>query len=389
MKKIKDADVKGKKVLVRCDFNVPLCENGEISDDFRIRSTMPTIKWLLENGAKVILMSHLGDPKGEVVDKLKMDVVQQRLGEYLEISVKKSQDCVGRTTEDLANQMNPGDVLLLENLRFHKEEEENDSAFAKKISVLGDVYVNDAFGTCHRAHASIAGVPKFLPGFAGLLLEKEIDSLNKIVKNPKRPLVAAIGGAKVSTKIKLMKELLNTVDHLLVGGVLANTILKAQGIAIGKSKVDETMIEEAKEVVLTSQKIHLPLDVVTSEDISGKSETRIKGPGAIGENELILDIGPDTLKVFEKIIKEAAVIFWNGPMGLYEVAKFSKGTIGLAETIAKGTAYSIIGGGDVVSMLDKLNLSKEINHISTGGGAMLAFISGEEMPGLLALEELK
>lgn len=389
MRKIKEVNVRDKRVIVRCDFNVPLEENGEISDDFRIRSTLPTINWLMENGAKIILMSHLGDPKGEVVEKLKMDVVRQRLSEHLKIPILKTHDCVGRSAEEASLQLKPGEILLLENLRFHKEEEENDNEFAKKIASLADIYVNDAFGTCHRAHASISGVPNFIPGFMGLLLEKEINSLDKITKAPKRPLVAAIGGAKVSTKIKLMKELMGFVDHLLIGGVLANTILKAQGIAIGRSKVDETMIEEAKSLNLTDKKFHLPLDVVTSEDISGKSETRIKGPAAIGENELILDIGPDTLKLFEQIIKESAVVFWNGPMGLYEVAKFSKGTIGLAETIAKGSAYSIIGGGDVVSMLDRLDLSKKINHISTGGGAMLAYISGEKMPGLLALENSK
>ncbi len=387
MRSLKDAKVKNKRVLVRCDFNVPLDDKGQITDDFRIRSTLPTINWLIKNGAKVILMSHFGSPEGNIVETLKMDVVQQRLTEYLDLSVVKAPDCVGKEIESWTKEMKPGEILLLENLRFHKEEEENDSRFAKKLAALGDIYINDAFGTCHRAHASIVGAPKFLPPFAGLLLEKEIKSLNKIIKNPKRPLVAAMGGAKVSTKIKLMKELLNYVDHLFVGGVLANTILKAKGMAVGKSKVDDEMIEETKKLNLTSQKFHLPIDVVVSRDVSGEAEIMRRGPGSVGEDELILDIGPDTIRLFESIAKKAKVIFWNGPMGYYENEKFAKGTIALAEIIARSKAYSIIGGGDAVSILEKLNLTKNIDHISTGGGAMLAYIAGEELPGIKALKQ--
>jgi len=387
MRSLKDAKVKNKRVLVRCDFNVPLDDKGQITDDFRIRSTLPTINWLIKNGAKVILMSHFGSPEGNIVETLKMDVVQQRLTEYLDLSVVKAPDCVGKEIESWTKEMKPGEILLLENLRFHKEEEENDSRFAKKLAALGDIYINDAFGTCHRAHASIVGAPKFLPPFAGLLLEKEIKSLNKIIKNPKRPLVAAMGGAKVSTKIKLMKELLNYVDHLFVGGVLANTILKAKGMAVGKSKVDDEMIEETKKLNLTSQKFHLPIDVVVSRDVSGEAQITRMGPGSVGEDELILDIGPDTIKLFESIVKRAKVIFWNGPMGYYENEKFAKGTIALAEIIARSKAYSIIGGGDAVSILEKLNLTKNIDHISTGGGAMLAYIAGEELPGIKALKQ--
>jgi len=387
MRSLKDAKVKNKRVLVRCDFNVPLDDKGQITDDFRIRSTLPTINWLIKNGAKVILMSHFGSPEGNIVETLKMDVVQQRLTEYLDLSVVKAPDCVGKEIESWTKEMKPGEILLLENLRFHKEEEENDSRFAKKLAALGDIYINDAFGTCHRAHASIVGAPKFLPPFAGLLLEKEIKSLNKIIKNPKRPLVAAMGGAKVSTKIKLMKELLNYVDHLFVGGVLANTILKAKGMAVGKSKVDDEMIEETKKLNLTSQKFHLPIDVVVSRDASGEAEIMRRGPGSVGEDELILDIGPDTIRLFESIAKKAKVIFWNGPMGYYENEKFAKGTIALAEIIARSKAYSIIGGGDAVSILEKLNLTKNIDHISTGGGAMLAYIAGEELPGIKALKQ--
>ncbi len=385
MKFLRDAKVKNKRVLVRCDFNVPLDDKGQITDDFRIRSTLPTISWLIKNGAKVILMSHLGSPEGNIVETLKMDVVQQRLTEYLDLSVVKAPDCVGKEIESWTKEMKPGEILLLENLRFHKEEEKNDSRFAKKLAALADIYVNDAFGTCHRFHASIVGAPKFLPSFAGLLLEKEIKSLNKIIKNPKRPLVAAMGGAKVSTKIKLMKELLNYVDHLFIGGVLANTVLKAKGMAVGKSKVDDEMIEETKKLNLTNPKLHLPIDVIVSQNASGEAEISRRGPASAREDELILDIGPDTIKLFESIAKRAKVIFWNGPMGYYENEKFAKGTIALAEIIARSKAYSIIGGGDAVSVLEKLNLTKNIDHISTGGGAMLAYIAGEELPGIKAL----
>lgn len=386
MRSLKDAKVKNKRVLVRCDFNVPLDDKGEIADDFRIRSTLPTINWLIKNGAKVILMSHFGDPKGEKLENLKMDIIQQRLMEYLDFSVVKAPDCVGKEIEKWTKEMGAGEILLLENLRFHKEEEENDSKFAKKLAALADIYVNDAFGTCHRAHASIAGVPKFLPSFAGFLLDKEIKSLDKIIKNPQKPLVAIMGGAKVSTKIKLMEKLLTHVDHLLVGGVLANTILKAKGLAVGKSKVDEGMVDEIKRLALTDTKFHLPIDVIVSEDFTGEKETRVKGPAAVGSEELILDIGPNTIELFGGIIKKAKVIFWNGPMGFYEQEKFAQGTISVAKMVVQSQAYSIIGGGDVISILDKLNLTNKINHISTGGGAMLAYIAGEELPGIQALK---
>jgi len=386
MRSLKKLKVKNKRVLVRCDFNVPLNEKGEITDDFRIRSTLPTINWLIKNGAKIILMSHLGDPKGERVLSLKMDVIEHRLTEYLDLSIVKAPDCIGKEIEDWTKKMQSGEILLLENLRFHKEEEENDPKFAKKLAALADFYVNDAFGTCHRFHASIVGVPKFLASAAGFLLEKEVRSLNKIVKNPRRPMLAAIGGAKVSTKIRLMKELLNSVDNVFVGGVLANTILKAKGLAVGKSKVDEGVIEEIRTVDLTNPKLHLPIDVIVSYDLSGDKEIIIKGPAAVKDEELILDIGPNTVELFDKIAKTAKVIFWNGPMGFYENEKFAQGTISVAKIIAQSKAYSIIGGGDAVSILDKLNLIKNIDHISTGGGAMLAYLAGEELPGIKALQ---
>jgi len=386
MKFLRDAKVYNKRVLARVDFNVPLNEKGEIIDDFRIRSTLPMIKWLLKNGAKVILMSHLGSPKGERLENLKIDAVQQRLTEYLDLSVVKAPDCVGKEIEDWTREMGSGEILLLENLRFHKEEEENDLKFAKKLAGLGDIYVNDAFGTSHRAHASIVGVPKFLPSFAGLLLEKEIKALNKLLKNSQRPLVAVIGGAKVSTKLKLFKELLNFADHLLLGGVLANTILKAQGLTVGKSVVEENMVAEAKKLILTGTNFHLPVDVVVSDDISGKGKIKVKGPASVEDEELILDIGPDTLSLFGEIIKKAKVVFWNGPMGFYEQEEFAQGTINLAKIITQSGAYSIIGGGDVLSILDKLGLAEKINHISTGGGAMLAYIAGEKLPGIEALK---
>ena len=346
MKTLKDFSLSQKRVLVRCDFNVPLDKKGDILDDFRIKETIPTIKYLIENNAKVILMSHLGRPEGAVQEYLRLDPIQARLAEHLDVSVAKAQDCVGRAVQDLIENMAPGGILLLENLRFHKEEEENDDVFAKDLASLADIYINDAFGVSHRAHASTAGITKFLPSGSGFLLEKEIKSLTSFMENPARPVISIIGGAKVETKVKLIDKIAGIVDFVLIGGLVSKAILGG-------------------EIPLTCPKkvIH-PID-------------------EIGQGK---DIGPETIKIFKQKIASAKTIFFNGALGLVENPEFSKGTEEILNAIVESKAFSILGGGDMTRVIVKLGLVDKINHISTGGGAMLAFLSKEEMPGILALE---
>lgn len=362
-----------------------LDENGKIIDDFRIRAVLPTIKYLIENNAKIILMSHLGDPKGEIVERLRMDSVQDKLTEYLDLSVVKVDDCLGEEIEKWTREMKPGEILLLENLRFHKEEMANDEDFAKELAKLGDIYVNDAFAVSHREHASLVAITKFLPSCMGLSLEGEIEVLTKVMQQPEHPLAVIIGGAKISTKIKLIKNFLNMADNILLGGALANTALHAKGIAIGKSVIEKEMIEVVKNLELTNAKIHMPVDTIVSIDKSGNAPTRVSPVGKTEENELILDIGPETENLFAEIIKNAKTIIWNGPMGLFEVDKFSHGTKKTAMAVADCHCYSIIGGGETVSFINKLGLTDRFSHISTGGGAMLKFLAGEKLPGIEAL----
>ena len=387
MKFLKNINVSNKRVLVRADFNVSLDEQGNILDDFRIKATLPTIEYLIKNSAKVILMAHLGKPKGRIVEKLKMDSVQERLMEYLDVSITKAPDCIGEEIEKWTHEMQTGEILLLENLRFHKEEEENDETFAKELAKLGDIYVNDAFGASHRQHASIVAITKFLPAYAGLLLEKEINALNIILENPAKPLIVIIGGAKISTKMKLIKNFLKKADNILLGGALANTALHALGMGIGKSFIEEEMVDEVKGFNITDTKLHIPVDTVASTDTSGEKEIEIAPVGKTKENQLILDIGPETQKLFSRMIKEAKTIIWNGPMGLFEKEQFAKGTEAVAKAIAACECYSVVGGGETVTFIDKLGLVDKFSHISTGGGAMLKFLAGEEMPGLKALEQ--
>lgn len=388
MKTIKDLNVKNKRVLIRCDFNVPLDEKGGITDDFRIKQTIPTIEYLIKKGAKIILMSHLDEPEGKVVESLRLTPIQEKLTEYLDLSIIKAPDCIGKEIEKQTLKMKEGEILLLENLRFHKGEKGNDVNFSKELSELGDIYVNDAFGVSHRAHASITGVPKHLPSAAGLLLEKEVKILSKVLEKPWRPLAVVIGGAKILSKIKVIKRFLGEADHLLIGGKIANAILAVKGICVGRSWPEEDAVKEIKKFNLTSTKLHLPVDSIASPDETGQFYVRESAPAKVRKDEMLLDIGPETIRMFSKIIKDAKMIVWSGPLGYFEEPLFEKGTKEIAEKIARNhQAFTIAGGGDTDFALSKFGLREKFDHVSTGGGAMLEFLSGEELPGLKVLEK--
>lgn len=387
---VKDIDVKNKKVLVRVDFNVPLDDERNITDDTRIRAALPTIEYLLENGAAVILMSHLGRPKG-VDDALRLDPVAVRLQELLNRPVTKVDDCVGPEVEAAAAKLQPGDVLLLDNLRFHPEETANDPAFAKQLASLADVYVNDAFGAAHRAHASTAGVAEYLPAVAGFLLAKEIEVLGAALENPERPFVAVLGGAKVSDKIGVIRNLLTKVDSLLIGGGMAYTFLKALGHEIGRSLLDEERIPLAKELMNEAKergvKLVLPVDIVVADDFSNDANTQIVAADSIPSDWEGLDIGPKTRELYAEIIGGARTVIWNGPVGAFEMPAFSAGTRAIAEAMAKSSATTIIGGGDSAAAVEQFGLADAMTHISTGGGASLEFLEGKELPGVVALNK--
>jgi phosphoglycerate kinase len=345
MKTLKDFSLKGKRVLVRCDFNVPLSEKeGIVLDDFRIRKTIPTINYLIKEGARVILMSHLGRPEGRAIEGLRLTPVQDKLMEYLDVSITKAPDCIGKEIEKWTGEMKSGEILLLENLRFHKEEEENDDNFSKELAKLGDIYINDAFGASHRAHASIVGIPKYLPSGAGFLLEKEIKILTDLIKSPQKPLVAIIGGRKVETKSKLIDKISETGEWVLIGNLLQNEI------------------RDKKVQLKFPQKLVEPLD-----DVQGK------------------DIGPETRNLFKKKIESAKTVFWNGPLGMIEKEEFSLGTKEIMEAIFESKAFSVIGGGETVEFANKMGFIEKFNHVSTGGGAMLEFLAGQKLPGIEAL----
>ena len=394
MKTLKDFNFKGKRVLVRCDFNVPLDDKGNILDDFRIRETIPTIEYLIKKGAKIILISHLERPGGRVVESLRLTPVQNKLMEYLDLSITKAADCIGKEVEDWISQMQPGEILLLENLRFHNGEEANEENFAKELAKLADIYINDAFGACHRNHASIVLLPKYLPSGAGLLLEKEIKVLSKILKRPWRPLVAIIGGIKISTKIKVIEKFLEKADHLILGGQIANSILEGKGLHSPTAFLPEglapELIKKIEEINLTNPKLHLPVDgVISLADLKAGLQENYLRKGAIGQvrkEEMVYDIGPETIKFFSQIIKEAKMILWSGPLGMYEEKKFEVGTKEIAENIIRNySAFKIAGGGDTVSAIAKFGLIDKFDHISTGGGAMLEFLAGKKLPGIEAL----
>lgn len=392
-KTVRDLDVAGKKVLVRVDFNVPLNDKGEITDDTRITASLPTIQYLLEQKAAVILMAHLGRPKGQVKPELSLAPVAKHLGKLLGKKILFAPDCVGEAAQAAASKLKPGHILLLENLRFHKEEEKNDMEFAEKLASLADLYVNDGFGVSHRAHASVEGVTHFLPAAAGFLLEKEIQYVGQAVTNPLHPFVAIIGGAKVSDKIGVISNLLDKVDTLLIGGGMANTFLAAQGYKMGKSLVEEDKLDLAKELLAKAKKnkvnMLLPTDLVMAAAFAPDAEHVTEKVKNLNQAYMALDIGAETSKAYAEALADAKMIVWNGPMGVFEMDAFCKGTEAVAKAVAKSRATSIVGGGDSVAAIEKLGLAKRITHISTGGGASLEYLEGKVLPGVAALDDLR
>lgn len=392
-KTVRDLDVAGKKVLVRVDFNVPLNDKGEITDDTRITASLPTIQYLLEQKAAVILMAHLGRPKGQVKPELSLAPVAKHLGKLLGKKILLAPDCVGEAAQAAASKLKPGHILLLENLRFHKEEEKNDMEFAEKLASLADLYVNDGFGVSHRAHASVEGVTHFLPAAAGFLLEKEIQYVGQAVTNPLHPFVAIIGGAKVSDKIGVISNMLDKVDTLLIGGGMANTFLAAQGYKMGKSLVEEDKLDLAKELLAKAKKnkvnMLLPTDLVMAAAFAPDAEHVTEKVKNLNQAYMALDIGAETSKAYAEALADAKMIVWNGPMGVFEMDAFCKGTEAVAKAVAKSRATSIVGGGDSVAAIEKLGLAKRITHISTGGGASLEYLEGKVLPGVAALDDLR
>ena len=392
-KTVRDLDVAGKKVLVRVDFNVPLNDKGEITDDTRITASLPTIQYLLEQKAAVILMAHLGRPKGQVKPELSLAPVAKHLGKLLGKKILFAPDCVGEAAQAAASKLKPGHILLLENLRFHKEEEKNDMEFAEKLASLAGLYVNDGFGVSHRAHASVEGVTHFLPAAAGFLLEKEIQYVGQAVTNPLHPFVAIIGGAKVSDKIGVISNLLDKVDTLLIGGGMANTFLAAQGYKMGKSLVEEDKLDLAKELLAKAKKnkvnMLLPTDLVMAAAFAPDAEHVTEKVENLNQAYMALDIGAETSKAYAEALADAKMIVWNGPMGVFEMDAFCKGTEAVAKAVAKSRATSIVGGGDSVAAIEKLGLAKRITHISTGGGASLEYLEGKVLPGVAALDDLR
>uniref|UniRef100_UPI00021E7B6E Phosphoglycerate kinase n=1 Tax=Bacillus anthracis TaxID=1392 RepID=UPI00021E7B6E len=390
-KSIRDVDLKGKRVFCRVDFNVPMKE-GKITDETRIRAALPTIQYLVEQGAKVILASHLGRPKGQAVEELRLTPVAARLGELLGKDVKKADEAFGPVAQEMVAAMNEGDVLVLENVRFYAGEEKNDAELAKEFAALADIFVNDAFGAAHRAHASTAGIADYLPAVSGLLMEKELEVLGKALSNPERPFAAIIGGAKVKDKIGLIRHLLDKVDNLIIGGGLAYTFVKALGHEIGLSLCEDDKIELAKEFMqLAKEKgvnFYMPVDVVITEEFSETATTKIVGIDSIPSNWEGVDIGPKTREIYADVIKNSKLVVWNGPMGVFEMTPFAEGTkaVGQALADAEGT-YSVIGGGDSAAAVEKFGMADKMSHISTGGGASLEFMEGKELPGVVCLND--
>lgn len=388
-----EADVAGKRVLVRADFNVPLDDNGNITDDTRIRAALPTIKDLISKGGKVILCSHMGRPKGKVNDSMRLTPVAKRLSELLGQEVIKCDDCIGDEVTATINGMSNGQVALLENLRFYAEEEKNDPEFAKKLAANADLYVNDAFGTAHRAHASTEGVTHYLkPSVAGYLIEKELDYLQNAVDHPQRPLAAIIGGSKVSSKIGVIETLLEKCDKLLIGGGMIFTFYKARGLKVGKSLVEEDKLELAKSLEAKAKELGvellLPTDVVVADNFAPDANSQIVSIENIPDGWMGLDIGPDSIKVFQDALADCKAVIWNGPMGVFEFDKFAVGTEAIAHTLAgKKDAVTIIGGGDSVAAVEKVGVADQMSHISTGGGASLELLEGKELPGIVALDD--
>ena len=388
---VKDIDVKGKRVFCRVDFNVPM-KDGQVTDETRIRAALPTIQYLSEQGAKVILASHLGRPKGQVVEEMRLTPVAKRLSELLGKEVKKTDEAYGDAVKAEIGTMNDGDVLLLENVRFYPGEEKNDAELAKSFAELADVYVNDAFGAAHRAHASTEGIAHHLPAVSGLLMEKELDVLGKALSNPERPFTAIVGGAKVKDKIGVIENLLDKVDNLIIGGGLAYTFVKAQGHEIGKSLLEADKMDLANSYIAKAKekgvKFYMPVDVVVADDFSEEANTKVVPIEEIPSDWEALDIGTKTREIYEDVIKNSKLVIWNGPMGVFELDTFANGTKAVAQALADATdTYSVIGGGDSAAAVEKFNLADKMSHISTGGGASLEFMEGKALPGVVALND--
>lgn len=387
---IRDVELKGKKVFCRVDFNVPM-EEGKITDDTRIKAAIPTINYLVNEGAKVILASHLGRPKGKVVEELRLDPVAQRLSDLLGRTVTKTDAVSGEEVREAVSRLEDGDVLLLENVRFHPGEKENDADLAKEWASLAELYVNDAFGTAHRAHASTAGVAEHLPAVAGFLMEKELNVLGQALESPERPFTAIIGGAKVKDKIGVIDNLLDKVDSLIIGGGMANTFLKAKGYEIGKSLVEEDKIDLAKEFMNKAEEkgvqFVMPVDLVVADEFSKDADHKVVSIDDIPSDWQALDIGPETVKKYKEIVENSKLVIWNGPMGVFEFDAFACGTKGVAEALAETEAFTVIGGGDSAAAVEKFGLGEKMDHISTGGGASLELMEGKVLPGVAALND--
>ncbi|MBN1537862.1 MAG: phosphoglycerate kinase [Anaerolineales bacterium] len=384
-KTIADIDLKGKKVLVRVDYNVPIKE-GKVSDDTRIKAAMPTVKYMLDKGAALILCSHLGRPKEGPDPQFSMKPVAEHLSKLLGKPVAFAEDCIGPVAEKAAKELKPGDVLVLENTRFHKEETKNNEEMSRQLASLAEMFVNDAFGSAHRAHSSTEGVAHILPAVAGFLMEKEIQYLGGAIADPKRPFVAILGGAKISDKIGVIRNLLTKADSVLIGGGMANTFFKAQGYPVGDSLVEDEALDTARELLqVSTDKLRLPVDVVIADSMDPTAAIKTMSMGPVPDGWRILDVGPETVASFAKVIANAGTVVWNGPMGVFEDPRFNQGTFGLAKAVAESNATSIIGGGDSVSAVNKAGLADKITHISTGGGASLEMLEGLALPGVAAL----
>ena len=389
-KSITDIEIEGKRVLVRVDFNVPLDINtGAIGDDSRIRAVLPTIKYLVEHKSKVIICSHLGRPDGKVIEGLRMALIAHRLSELINLPVSTASDCVGADVERAVDNLKPGDILVLENVRFHAEEEANDPSFAQALAKLADIYVDDAFGTAHRAHASTVGVAKYLPSVAGFLMEKELRALGSLLSSPEHPFIALLGGAKVSDKIGLIQNIMGKVDVLLIGGGMAATFLKVLGHEVGLSLIETDKLSLAKELMETAKRnrcnLLLPLDVIVADNISPEAAGEVVRVREIHANKNIVDIGPQTINLFSEKIRQSKTVFWNGPMGVYEIEQFAGGTKAMAELLASLKATTIVGGGSTAEIVEEMGLANKMTHVSTGGGASLKFLEGKTLPGVAAL----
>lgn len=390
-KTLEDFEINGQRVLVRVDFNVPIDQDGRITDDTRIRAALPTIHYLLDRGAKVVLVSHLGRPKGKVDKKYSLSPAAKRLSELVGKSVILADDCVGNSAQKAVDAMVSGDIVMLENVRFYAEEEKNDPNFAKKLAKLADIFINDAFGTAHRLHASTAGVAKYLPSGAGFLIKKELDTMGRALEVPDRPFLAILGGAKVSDKIGVIENLLSKVDSLLIGGGMAFTFLKSLGYEVGRSLLEKDKVDLARQLLESAKNrgvdIVLPEDVVVAKELRQGTEYKTVSIEQIPEDMMGLDIGKVSQEKFANLIKKAKTIIWNGPMGVFEIDDFAEGTLTVARELAESQAVTIIGGGDSAAAVEKLGYAEKMTHISTGGGASLKFLEGKELPGIAALNE--